>query len=440
MFHLDFLKPPGPKMDSPESILLHLGAKAIRTALPQDAVLKFLRSLSLSGNVVLLSIGKAAYPMALAAVEICRDQIQRGLILTKYGHSGKPIPPLEIVEAGHPIPDNNSLLGGEKILELCKDLKPEDTVLLLLSGGGSSLAEIPAGDLTLEDLVFWNQKLLASGAPIQDVNEIRTLLSSLKGGGLLSKIFPAKSVTLILSDVIGDDLSKVASGPTIPCHTSKDSIFRIFQQYDILPDEKIEKILMQKEKIDKEVFPFRSDPNRQKVFCIGNLSLALEAVQKECNHLGIQVLFLTSSLSCEAKEAGSFLAEIAKEYSKILNSPLLILCGGETTVTHDGSGKGGRNQELALSFAKRISGCSGIFLFSLATDGTDGPTDVAGALVNGTTWKKIQTKTENEADRLLKEHRSYEALQSGEAHVITGPTGTNVNDIQFLWISSKGKE
>ncbi|MBM9578435.1 DUF4147 domain-containing protein [Leptospira sp. 201903070] len=440
MFHLDFLKPPDPKMDSPESILLHLGAKAIQASLPQEAVSKSLRSLSLSGNVILLSIGKAAYPMALAAVEICKDRIQKGLILTKYGHSGKPIPPLKIIEAGHPVPDKNSLLGGEKILELCSDLGPEDTVLLLLSGGGSSLAEVLEGDLTLDDLVFWNQRLLSSGAPIQDVNEIRTLLSSLKGGGLLSRIFPAKSVTLILSDVIGDDLSKVASGPTIPSRVSKDSIFRIFQQYDFVPDAKIEKVLIEKTKIRDTGFNFQFDPNRHKIFCVGNLSLALEVVRKECDNLGIPILFLTSSLSCEAKEAGSFLAEIAKEYSKILNHPLLILCGGETTVTHDGSGKGGRNQELALSFAKRISGLSRTFLFSLATDGTDGPTDAAGALVDGNTWEKIRATTANDADRLLKEHRSYEALQFGDALVRTGPTGTNVNDVQFLWISGKGKE
>ncbi|AOP34376.1 glycerate kinase [Leptospira tipperaryensis] len=438
MFHLDFSKPTGPDLNSPESILLYLGAKAIQASLPGDAVTRSLRKLSLSGNIVLFSIGKAAYPMAVAAAEVCKNQIQNGLILTKYGHAGKPIPPLEIIEAGHPVPDANSLLGGRRIFELCSRLKPEDTVLVLLSGGGSSLAEVPSGDLKLEDLISWNQKLLSSGAPIQDINEIRILLSSLKGGGLITKIHPSKSVTLILSDVIGDDLSKVASGPTIPNEISENSIFRIFQQYDISPDKKVQKIILEKtKKKENETLP-KLNPVDHSVFCIGNLSLALEVVQKEAKILGIPVLFLTSSLSCEAKEAGIFLADIAKEYSKILKLPLLILCGGETTVTHDGSSKGGRNQELALSFSKRIAGLSGIFLFSLATDGSDGPTEAAGALVDGKTWERIQESIQ--ADLALKEHRSYEALRFAEALVISGPTGTNVNDIQFLWISPEGKD
>ncbi len=436
MFHLDLSKAPTQNFNSPESVLFYLGSKAIQASLPQEAVIQSLQKLSIRGNVILLSIGKAAYPMAAAATEILKSQIQSGLILTKYGHAGKPLPPLETMEAGHPIPDSNSILGGRRILNLCSQLRPEDTVLVLLSGGGSSLAEVPFGDLTLEDLVYWNQKLLESGAPIQDVNEIRILLSSLKGGGLLSKILPAKSVTLILSDVIGDDLSKVASGPTIPSLTKKNSILRIFQQYNIPPNDTMLRLLEDKIKKEGES-PINIEPSRNSIYCIGNLGLAMEMIQKECNHLAISVLFLTSSLSCEAKEAGFFLAEIAKEYSKNRKSPLLILCGGETIVTHDGSGKGGRNQELALSFAKRIAGHSGISLLSLATDGTDGPTDAAGAFVNGNTWEKIQSVSD--ADLALKRHRSYDALQSADALVRTGPTGTNVNDIQFIWIDTKEK-
>ncbi|RHX84855.1 glycerate kinase type-2 family protein [Leptospira stimsonii] len=437
MFHLDLSKAPEPNFNSPETVLFYLGSKAIQASLPQEAVIRSLQKLSIRGNVILLSIGKAAYPMATAATEILKSQIQSGLILTKYGHAGKPIPPLETMEAGHPLPDANSILGGRRILNLCSQLRPEDTVLVLLSGGGSSLAEVPFGDLTLEDLVCWNQKLLESGAPIQDVNEIRILLSSLKGGGLLSKILPAKSVTLILSDVIGDDLSKVASGPTIPSLTNKNSILRIFQQYNIAPNDTILRLLENKIKKEGES-PIKIEPSRNSILCIGNLGLALEVIQKECNHFAIPVLFLTSSLSCEAKEAGFFLAEIAKEYSKNRKFPLLILCGGETIVTHDGSGKGGRNQELALSFAKGIAGHSGISLLSLATDGTDGPTDAAGAFVNGKTWEKIQSVSD--ADIALKRHRSYDALQSADALVLTGPTGTNVNDIQFIWIDTKEKE
>lgn len=352
---------------------------------------------------------------------------------------------MEILEAGHPIPDTNSLLGGKKILELCSSLQKDDIVLILLSGGGSALMEVPEPGLNLEDLIAWNSKLLSCGADIQEINSVRTLLSSLKGGGLLTNILPSKSITLILSDVIGDDLSKVASGPTIPSEIDKDSILRIFKQYNLSLDPKLEAVLYKKtegsvkssnQKIKPKNFSaeHKIDPNKNSVHCIGNITQALEAVQRECINLNIPVLLLTSSLNCEAKEAGFFLGEIAKENLKNKNFPLLILCGGETTVTHDGSGKGGRNQELALSFSKRISGCQGITLFSLATDGSDGPTDAAGAIVDGNTWKKIY-KT-NDANLALKTHNSYEVLDQVDSLVFTGVTGTNVNDIQFLLITA----
>ncbi|EMY79680.1 MOFRL family protein [Leptospira weilii serovar Ranarum str. ICFT] len=484
MPQLSFLQNENIDFHSPESILFHLGRIAIRSSLPAAAVRKFLLEQKLSGRILLLSIGKAAEEMGSAAYEIVQSRIFGGMILTKYGHSsGKKFPPLEILEAGHPIPDTNSILGGMKIFELCSRLEPEDTVLILLSGGGSALMEVPAAGLDLEDLIVWNSKLLASGADIRDVNTIRILLSEIKGGGLLSKILPSRSITLILSDVIGDDLSKVASGPTIPATIDKDTIFRIFKQYDLLPNPKIETVLREKtelaaksvkpdiktvlldqsqsakhgidsvpqdqtqpvkppkheadfgsqEKIDRTKNSVKIDPERNAVYCIGNITLALESVEKECKNLNIPVLFLTSSLNCEAKEAGFFLGSIAKEKIRTTKSPLLILCGGETTVTHDGSGKGGRNQELSLAFAKQISGCKGITLFSLATDGSDGPTDAAGAIVDGTTWGKISETTD--ADTALKTHRSYEVLKQVDSLVFTGPTGTNVNDIQFLWIA-----
>ncbi|TQE82971.1 glycerate kinase [Leptospira noguchii] len=442
MPRLSFLN--GEKVDlhSAQSILFHLGGIAIRNSLPGPSVRKFLLEQKPKGRILLLSVGKAAEEMASVAYEILQSQIFGGIILTKYGYtSGKKFPPLEILEAGHPIPDTNSILGGKKIIELCSNLQEDDTVLLLLSGGGSSLMEIPESGLNLEDIVAWNSKLLSCGADIQEINSIRTLLSSLKGGGLLTNILPSKSITLILSDVIGDDLSKVASGPTIPSKIEKDFILRIFKQYDLHLDPKLEAVLYKKterplknsnQKIKSKIFSVehKIDPNRNSVHCIGNITQALDAVQKECINLNIPVLLLTSSLSCEAKEAGFFLGEIAKENLKNKNFPLLILCGGETTVTHDGSGKGGRNQELALSFSKRISGCQRIALFSLATDGSDGPTDAAGAIVDGTTWKKIYRT--NDANLALKTHNSYEVLNRVDSLVFTGATGTNVNDIQFL--------
>ncbi len=242
----------------------------------------------------------------------------------------------------------------------------------------------------------------------------------------------------------------MASGPTIHSTIEKKSIFRIFKQYNLSIEPKIKTVLRKKTKLDPEFLKrendsespeiidrpkgsVRIDPQRNIVYCIGNITQAIESVQEECRNLNIPILFLTSSLNCEAKEAGFFLGSIARENIKTTTSPLLILCGGETTVTHDGSGKGGRNQELALAFSQQISGCKGITLLSLATDGTDGPTDAAGAIVDGTTWKKI-SKT-NDARASLKNHNSYEVLKRADSLVFTGATGTNVNDIQLLWIN-----
>ncbi|TGL95195.1 DUF4147 domain-containing protein [Leptospira barantonii] len=453
MPRLDFHQNPIPDLRSPRSVLSYLGSFAIRKSLPGPAVHNFLTNSKPLGRILLLSIGKAAEEMASSAYEILKDQIFAGIILTKYGHtSGNKFPPLEILEAGHPIPDENSILGGKKILELCSLLQPEDTVLVLLSGGGSALMEVPAKGFDLEDLIFWNSKLLESGAEIQDVNEVRIFLSSIKGGGLLSKILPSRSITLILSDVIGDDLSKVASGPTIPSRITKDSILRIFKDYNLKMDSKFESafndraqetirtskddsLISQSADLNQNspsLKPTTTNKEKNAVHCIGNIGQTLESVQKECKNLNIPVLLLSSSLTGEAKEVGYSLASIALEKLKETTSSLLILCGGETTVTHDGNGKGGRNQELALAFAEKISGQNGITLFSLATDGSDGPTDAAGAIVDGTTWKKIAGYTDPK--NALRTHNSYEALKVVDSLVFTGATGTNVNDIQFLWI------
>lgn len=457
MPRLDFHQNEIPNLHSPQSVLSYLGAFAIRKSLPGPAVRNFFINQKPSGRILLLSIGKAAEEMASAAYEIFKEQIFAGIILTKYGHSsGNKFPPLEILEAGHPVPDANSILGGKRILELCSLLQPEDTVLVLLSGGGSALMEVPVEGLSLGDLISWNSKLLASGAEIQDVNSVRILLSSLKGGGLLTKILPSKSITLILSDVLGDDLSKVASGPTIRSAITKDSILKIFKKYNLPMDSQIETILEERSKIsqpidDPKINPEEikqnfqndssispdADSSRNTAHCIGNLSQTLTAVQKECKNLNIPVLFLTDFLNGEAKEAGYSLASLALEKIKEENSPPLILCGGETVVTHDGKGKGGRNQELALAFAEKIVNQKGVTLFSLATDGSDGPTDAAGAIVDGTTWKRIAEFTDPKT--ALATHNSYEALKSVDSLVFTGATGTNVNDIQFLWIDPVNK-
>ncbi|TGK37503.1 DUF4147 domain-containing protein [Leptospira gomenensis] len=446
---------PQPDLDSPESVLYYAASVALCASSPGELVRKFLREHDLIGNIRLLSIGKAAYSMAISASEILGERIERALIVTKYGHCG-PLPRgWENVEAGHPIPDERSLLAGKRTEEFCSDLKSEDLVLVLLSGGGSSLLEIPEDGLELEDLVRWNRTLLECGADISEINSVRILLSKIKGGGLLEKILPANSVTLVLSDVLGDDLSKVASGPMTPAKPDRDSIYRIFKKYNLIADPKIESLISIRGRSESGADPKaeknsseNTDQGSERIFseteaapiserntihCIGNLSLALDAVVKDWKSKNLTVSVLTSSLNCEAKEAGSFLGSIALEYSRNAKKPSLFLCGGETIVTHDGKGKGGRNQELALAFAKRIRGETGIFLLSLATDGTDGPTDAAGAYVDGETWDKIGSSADPE--ELLRKHESYSALEISDSLLFTGPTGTNVNDIQFLWIT-----
>ncbi|MDV6235272.1 DUF4147 domain-containing protein [Leptospira ellisii] len=441
MPRLEFQTASEPDLNSPESVLYHAASVALRASSPRDSVRKFLLEHDLTGNIRLLSIGKAAYSMAIAASEILGEQIRRALIVTKYGHAASLPQGWECIEAGHPIPDEQSLRAGRRTEEFCSDLEPEDLVLVLLSGGGSSLLEIPANGLELEDLIRWNRILLECGADISEINSVRIRLSGIKGGGLLKKILPARSVTLVLSDVLGDDLSKVASGPMTPSETETDSVYRIFKKYNLIPDRKTERIFSANKSSgtnserDSEIREYTSDRNT--IYCIGNLSLALDAIVGEWNSRRLRASVLTSFLNCEAKEAGSFLGSIALEFSRTVKEPALLLCGGETIVTHDGKGKGGRNQELALAFAKRIRGKKGIFLLSLATDGSDGPTDAAGAFVDGNTWEKIERSADPE--ELLRKHESYEALKRSDSLLFTGPTGTNVNDIQFLWITPAGE-
>ena len=404
---------------------------AIEAVLPENAVRKALNSEAFSkraalfGRIFLVAIGKAAWRMAKASVDVLAPAIEAGVVLTKYGHSLGPIPGLEIIEAGHPLPDENTLLGTAKILEMMKGLAPADTVLLLVSGGGSALFEKPSPGVTLEDLVSMTNQLLASGANIVEINMIRKRLSSVKGGRFALAAAPAHIYSVVLSDVLGDRLDSIASGPAHPDGTTVREAFAIVDKYDLsLTPSGLEAL--------QQETP-RTVPNVSTVIA-GSGKALCEAAMEEVSSMGYAPLLMTTTLDCEAREAGAFIAALAREVSasgKPAQPPCALIFGGETGVRLRGSGKGGRNQELALAAAAGIAELANTVVLSVGSDGTDGPTDAAGGIVDGTTLSALATLGMN-LEAYLNDNNSYNALEACGSLIRTGPTGTNVNDLTIL--------
>nr|WP_113074786.1 glycerate kinase [Petrotoga sp. 9PW.55.5.1] len=399
--------------------------KSIESVLPDKAVKEEVEKLNLSGNVYLVAIGKAAWRMAKAAKDFLKDKIEEGIVITKYGHSQGQIEGLKIYEAGHPVPDENTIKATEKVVELVKKLNEKDTLLFLVSGGGSALFELPAEEISLEDLKRTTDLLLKSGANIVEINTIRKHLSQVKGGKFAKLVEPAKIYSLVLSDVLGDRLDSIASGPAYPDSTTVQDVERIVEKYRLnLPEHVISAL---KNETPKEL-------NNVETRIVGSVSRVCENAQEVAKSLGYSTLILTTTLDCEAKEAGSFLASIAKEVkekNRPLEKPCAIILGGETVVHVRGKGIGGRNQELALSAARGISNYEDVVIVSVGTDGTDGPTDAAGGIVDGMTVQRLEENGINIED-VIDNNDSYHALQSIDGLVITGPTGTNVNDLTFI--------
>jgi len=386
---------------------------AIKACLPDAIVKDALASFTLpAGRLILVSIGKAAWKMASSAVDIITDEkrgvIDRGIVITKYGHSEGEIPGLEIYEAGHPIPDRNGFAATQRALELVQDLRKTDTVLFLLSGGGSALFELPLIDG--EELQAITDQLLSCGADITEINCIRKRLSRVKGGRFAEICKPAKVFSIVLSDVIGDRLDVIASGPAYPDSSTSVQALKIAEKYGLRLSEEAWTYL--EEETPKALANVTTVVN-------GSVKQLCAAAAEACRELGYEPIILTDCLTCEAKAAGAMLAEKLRE----CRPGTALIAGGETVVKLTGTGKGGRNQDLALSAALGITGIPGAAVFSVGSDGTDGPTDAAGGFVDGTTAQKV------DVDKALKNNDSYHALQKTGGLIITGPTGTNVNDV-----------
>jgi len=395
--------------------------RAINSVLPDEAVFRALNGRHFSGRLYLVAVGKAAWQMANAAYTCLGDCFEAGVVITKYDHLQGPIGKFSCYEAGHPVPDENSFGATQAAIDLVQGLSKEDTVVFLLSGGGSALFEKPLVSGT--ELQSITSQLLASGASIVEINTIRKRLSAVKGGRFAQLCAPAAVFSVILSDILGDPLDMIASGPTCPdCSTSKQAV-RIANKYGLQMSEYAWKLLQQET-------PKNLENVEAKI--TGSVRELCRAAEQACQGLGYTPVLLTDRLNCEARHAGSFLGSIAASHCTDGKS-LAFLVGGETVVRLTGTGKGGRNQELALAAAEEISGLENVVVFSIGSDGTDGPTDVAGGLVTGETLSVLRTAG-IEIPLILANNDAYHALQKSNGLVITGPTGTNVNDLSVALI------
>ena len=390
--------------------------ECISAVLPDEAVRRTLRNYSPgTGKTLLVAAGKAAWQMAKAAVDTL-GRVDGGVVITKYGHVIGEIPGVVCYEAGHPVPDENSFAATKKALELVENRSAGDTVIFLLSGGGSALFELPL--ISGEELQDITRQLLASGADIVEMNTIRKRLSAVKGGRFALACAPAKVLSIVLSDILGDPLDMIASGPAYPDSSTCKQAKNIAAKYELKFSPDAEKIL--NEETPKELHNVETHIN-------GSVRELCAAAAAAAQKLGYDPIILTDQLCCEAREAGSFLASILKSHFQSDRS-LAFIAGGETIVHLTGHGLGGRNQELALAAAPGIADIPGAAVFSVGSDGTDGPTDAAGGYVDGETCAALAERGISVFD-MLRDNDAYHALQAVSGLIVTGPTGTNVNDV-----------
>lgn len=395
---------------------------AISAVLPSNAVKRALAGKDFEGRrITLVAIGKAAWEMAYAAVEILKDQIAQGVVVTKYGHSRGRIGTLQVYEAGHPIPDQNSFRATQCVLDIVSALDESDVVLFLVSGGGSALFEKPL--IPVSEFEQLTRELLSCGADITEINIIRKRFSAVKGGRFAEICSPAKVCSIVLSDIIGDPIDLIASGPAHPDKSTTEDAEKLFEKYHLTLTESMKRC-MQRD-TPKELTNVDS-------YITGSVSQLCVAAENACKRLGYEPMILTSSLSCTARDAGVFLSNIAQHYRNTSKS-LAFLAGGETVVRVCGGGLGGRNQELALAAAAGISELCNTAVFSVGSDGTDGPTDAAGGYVDDETALLLKRQGVD-IFSALQDNDSYHALEQCGGLIKTGPTGTNVNDIAVLLI------
>ena len=392
---------------------------AIAAVLPDEAVRRALKGRHFPGRVLLVAAGKAAWQMARAAVEAL-GPVDAGVVVTKYGHVQGQLPGVICYEAGHPVPDENSFRATQAALDLVAGAKETDTVLFLLSGGGSALFEkplIPGGEL--QDIT---QQLLACGADIVEMNTIRKRLSAVKGGRFALACAPARVYSIVLSDILGDPLDMIASGPAVPDRSTCAQAQAIAETYGLRLSEAARACLQQET-------PKALD--NVETHITGSVRELCVAAAAACGQLGYKPVLMTDHLDCEAREAGRFLADIARTHAG-RGQATAYLAGGETVVRLTGHGLGGRNQELALAAAPGLAGLPAA-VFSVGSDGTDGPTDAAGGYVDGDTAAALAARG-LDAGAVLADNDAYHALQAVDGLIVTGPTGTNVNDVAVVLV------
>jgi hydroxypyruvate reductase len=410
---------------------------------PKDAVL---RSVRLEGDAVLaegarfeperifvFAAGKAAGAMAEAAHELFDGRIASGLVVTKDAHDAGP-EGFETVFASHPEPDERGVEAARKVRELAESLEEGDLLVALISGGASALLADPAPPIEIGDLKKLTQDLLRSGADIGEINTVRKHVSVLKGGGLARLAAPAKVLALLLSDVVGDAPSSIASGPAAPDTTTLDGTRAVLERYDIEPPQSIADHLKEAEETPKPGDPVFDGVSN--IVCGGGRH-AVEAAAEEARRLGYEPLILSTTMTGDARAIASVCAAVVRETlesGKPAPPPCAVVSGGEATVVVRGGGTGGPNQEFALTLAVELGGVEGWGAFAADTDGNDGPTDAAGGLVDGGTAAKMREAGMDPA-RALEENDARAALEAGGALLVTGPTGTNVNDLRVVLVS-----
>jgi hydroxypyruvate reductase len=429
--------------------IFHASLKAVD---PKAAILRTVKivdsSLQVGGQrlafedydrILVVGAGKAAAPMAKALEDILEDRIADGVVVVKEGH-GLPLQHVRLREAGHPVPDERGVRGAEELLALAATATGRDLVLCVISGGGSALLVAPAEEIQLADKQEVTRQLLACGADIHEINTVRKHLSRVKGGGLARLAYPATVISLVLSDVIGDDLNAIASGPTVADPTTFADARSVLETYNLwqqIPPS-VQQRLQKGQAGEIAETPKSGDGVFQRCYSqlVGTNFQALSAAGKKARQLGYTPLILSSVVEGEARQVAKVLTAIAREVQRSANplaAPACILCGGETTVTLNGKGKGGRNQEFALAAALMLDGLDNMVILSGGTDGTDGPTDAAGAVADGRTVARARAKDLDPVD-YLRRNDSYHFFQPLGDLIITGPTRTNVMDVYMALV------
>jgi len=431
-------------MSSASQIATEIFYSSLKAVDPYNSIVLYsekIRSAYQTGDfnrLVVIGFGKAACPMAKALEDSMPDLIATGIAITKYGHCASKKSKIKIFEAGHPLPDENGLRGTGEIIKILEDTDENTLLACLVSGGGSALLVSPHEGISLGEKQKITELLLKSGATIYEMNMVRKHISRVKGGRLAELAYPARVISLILSDVIGDRLDVIASGPTSPDPSTFHNALHVLEKYRLM-DKTPESILHLLQKGANNLIP-ETPKEGGRVFkdveniIVSSNMIALEAAKQRAETLGFHAEIISYELIGEAKNAGKWLAKRAKEAKEPRQQgPRYLISGGETTVTVAGNGVGGRNMELALSFAVEIEGLDGITLLSAGTDGTDGPTNAAGAIVNGETIGEAKAMGLN-AEEYLNNNNSYNFFKAIDTLFITGPTGTNVMDIQIMVI------